>query len=88
MNTYNISVKGNEILSQVPQSNLQENMKTIRGLVWTSGGNDGDIQVELNKDENWIWQRNEGIQSELARIARLISIFALSKLSPLEGESK
>ena len=51
MNTYNISVKGNEILSQVPQSNLQENMKTIRGLVWTSGGNDGDIQVELNKDE-------------------------------------
>jgi hypothetical protein len=51
MNTYNISVKGNEILSQVPQSDLQQNLKTIRGLVWTSGGNDKDIQVELNKDE-------------------------------------
>ena len=51
MNTYNISVKGNEILSQVPQSDLQENLKTIRGLVWTSGGNDKDIQVELNMDE-------------------------------------
>ena len=51
MNTYNISVKGNEILSQVPQSDLQENLKLIRGLVWTSGGNDGDIQVSLNKDE-------------------------------------
>jgi hypothetical protein len=51
MNTYNISVNGNEILSQVPQSNLQDNLKLVRGLVWTSGGNDGDIQVELNKGE-------------------------------------
>jgi methionine salvage enolase-phosphatase E1 len=51
MNTYNISVNGNEIMSQVPQSNLQENLKLIRGIVWTSGGNDGDIQVSLNKDE-------------------------------------
>jgi hypothetical protein len=52
MNTYNISVNGNEVLSQVSQSDLQENLKTIRGLVWTSGGNDGDIEVELNKDED------------------------------------
>jgi hypothetical protein len=52
MNTYNISVNGNEILSQVSQSDLQENLRTIRGLVWTSGGNDGDIEVELNKDED------------------------------------
>jgi len=51
MNTYNISVNGNEILSQVPQSNLQDNLKLIRGFVWTSGGNDGDIQVEINKDK-------------------------------------
>jgi hypothetical protein len=51
MNTYNISVNGNEILRQVPQSNLQDNLKLIRGLVWTSGGNDKDIQIELNKDE-------------------------------------
>jgi hypothetical protein len=52
MNTYNISVNGNEILSQVSQSDLQENLRTIRGLVWTSGGNDRDIEVELNKDED------------------------------------
>ena len=52
MNTYNISVNGNEILSQVSQNDLQENLKTIRGLVWTSGGNDRDIEVELNNDEN------------------------------------
>jgi hypothetical protein len=52
MNTYNISVKGNEILSQVPQSDLQDNLKLVRGLVWTSGGNDKDIQVSINKDEN------------------------------------
>ena len=52
MNTYNISVNGNEILSQVPQSDLQENIRTIRGLVWTSGGNDEDIQVSINKNEN------------------------------------
>ena len=51
MNTYNISVNGNEILKQVPQNNLQENLKMIRGLVWTSGGNDEDIQVVLNKSE-------------------------------------
>ena len=49
MNTYNISVNGNEILSQVPQNDLQENLKLIRGLVWTSGGNDEDIKVTLNK---------------------------------------
>ena len=52
MNTYNISVKGNEILSQVPQSDLQENLRTIRGLVWTSGGGDKDIIVSLNKNED------------------------------------
>jgi methionine salvage enolase-phosphatase E1 len=51
MNTYNIEVKGVSILNQVPQSDLSNNLKIIRGLVWTSGGNDGDIQVELNKDE-------------------------------------
>ncbi len=52
MNTYNISVNGNKILSQVPQSELQENLKLIRGLVWTSGGNDRDIEVSLNKNED------------------------------------
>ena len=51
MNTYNISVNGNEILSQVPQSNLQDNLKLIRGLVWTSGGGNEDITVVLNSNE-------------------------------------
>jgi hypothetical protein len=51
MNTYNISVKGTNIISQLSQSDLQENLKLIRGLVWTSGGNDKDIKITLNKAE-------------------------------------
>jgi hypothetical protein len=51
MNTYNISVKGTNIISQLSQSDLQENLKLIRGLVWTSGGNDKDIEITLNKAE-------------------------------------
>jgi hypothetical protein len=51
MNTYNISVKGNELLSQVPQNDLQEKLKLIRGLVWTSGGNDKDITVTINNGD-------------------------------------
>ncbi len=49
MNTYNIDVNGISILSQIPQNDLQKNLKLIRGLVWTSGGNDEDIKVTLNK---------------------------------------
>jgi len=49
MNTYNIRVKGESILSQVPQKDLQDNLKLIRGLVWTSGGCDEDIEVVSNK---------------------------------------
>ncbi len=49
MNTYNIELKGISILSQIPQNDLQKNLKLIRGLVWTSGGNDEDIKVTLNK---------------------------------------
>ena len=49
MNTYNIEVKGVSILDQIPQNDLQKNLKLIRGLVWTSGGNDEDIKVTLNK---------------------------------------
>jgi len=51
MNTYNILVKGTNIVSQLSQSDLQENLKLIRGLVWTSGGNDDDIEITLNKAE-------------------------------------
>ena len=49
MNTYNIDVKGITVSSQIPQNDLQKNLKLIRGLVWTSGGNDKDIEVTLNK---------------------------------------
>ena len=52
MNTYNISVKGTNIISQLSQSDLQENLKLIRGLVWTSGGNDKDIEITLNKADH------------------------------------
>lgn len=52
MNTYNIDVKGITVLSQIPQNDLQKNLKLIRGLVWTSGGNDKDIEVTLNKSKS------------------------------------
>jgi hypothetical protein len=49
MNTYNIEVKGINVLSQIPQDDLTKNLNLIRGLVWTSGGNDSDIEIILNK---------------------------------------
>ena len=49
MNTYNINVKGIKVLCHISQNDLQENLKLIRGIVWTSGGNDKDIEVTLNK---------------------------------------
>ncbi len=52
MNTYNIQVKGVTVLERVSTDNLDENLKLIRGLVWTSGGNDSDIDVSLNNDED------------------------------------
>jgi hypothetical protein len=52
MNTYNISVNGVTILDKISQEEVQENLKLIRGLVWTSGGKDQDITVTLNKNEN------------------------------------
>jgi hypothetical protein len=51
MNTYNISVKGVKVLGELSPDDIQDNLKLIRGLVWTSGGNDKDIVVSLNKDE-------------------------------------
>jgi hypothetical protein len=44
-----IEVRGKKILSQISQKELQEKLKLIRGLVWTSGGDDKDITVILNK---------------------------------------
>lgn len=52
MNTYNIQVNGVTIVEKIAQENLQENLNLIRGLVWTSGGNDENISVILNKREN------------------------------------
>lgn len=51
MNTYNILVRGVNVIEQIAQEDLQENLKLIRGLVWTSGGGNEDITVILNKNE-------------------------------------
>lgn len=48
MNTYNIEVRGVKVLEKIPQEEIQENLTMIRGLVWTSGGNDQDIKVSIN----------------------------------------
>lgn len=48
MNTYNLSVDGKQILTQIPSDKLEETLKTIRGLVWTSGGSDKNIKIIEN----------------------------------------
>ena len=52
MNTYNISVNGVEVVAQIPQEELQTNLNLVRGLVWTSGGSDKNIEVILNKPDH------------------------------------
>ena len=52
MNTYNIQVRGISVVEQLSQQDLQDKLKLIRGLVWTSGGGDEDIIVYLNKNED------------------------------------
>jgi len=51
MNTYNIQVNGTTIVEKISQENLQKMLNQVRGLVWTSGGNDENISVILNKKE-------------------------------------
>ena len=51
MNTFNISVNGRLVLKKIPSEHLTENLKLIRGLVWTSGGSDDDIEILDNFDE-------------------------------------
>jgi len=51
MNTYNISVRGVNIIEEIAQKDLQEKLKLVRGLVWTSGGGNEDITVSLNNNE-------------------------------------
>jgi len=53
MNTYNISVEGRVVLTQIPTENIEENLKIIRGLVWTHGGSDKDIIVSINTNEQY-----------------------------------
>jgi methionine salvage enolase-phosphatase E1 len=52
MNTYDIEVNGVIVIKDIKKEELDEKMKIIRGLVWTSGGKSEDIQVSLNNDEN------------------------------------
>jgi hypothetical protein len=51
MNTYNISVEGKVVLTEISNENIEENLKIIRGLVWTNGGSDKDITVSINTNE-------------------------------------
>ena len=48
MSTFNVSVNGVEVLSQIPPEKLKESLITIRGLVWTSGGSDKNIKITEN----------------------------------------
>lgn len=49
MNTYDLNVKGIKIFKNISQKYLQENLNLLRGIVWTSGGNDSDIEIIINK---------------------------------------
>lgn len=50
MTTYNIEVNGVTIVEKVNPEDLERTLNQVRGLVWTSGGNNEDIKVILN---NW-----------------------------------
>jgi hypothetical protein len=52
MNTYNIEVNGITIVEKINPEDLDKMLSQVRGLVWTSGGNDENIKVILNKNEN------------------------------------
>lgn len=51
MNTYNVQVNGTVILEKVTKKELDEKLKIIQGIVWTSGGCSEDIEIILNNDE-------------------------------------
>lgn len=52
MNTYNIEVNGITIVERVNPEDLDGMLNQVRGLVWTSGGNNEDIKVILNNKED------------------------------------
>jgi len=49
MNTFNVSVKGKEVLTKIPQEKLAEELKKLKGLVWVLGGSNQDIKIVENK---------------------------------------
>jgi hypothetical protein len=49
MDNYDVEVNGKLVLTGVPSDKLEEELLIIRGLVWTSGGKEDDIQITLNK---------------------------------------
>lgn len=51
MNTYNVSVNGKDILTEIPSEELEGSLKVLRGLVWATGGSDEDIKVVLNNTD-------------------------------------
>ena len=52
MNTYNVSVNGVEILKEISYENLEREMRTLRPLVWLTGGNDKNITITENSLKN------------------------------------
>ena len=53
MNTFNIIVDGKNIITDIASDKLKGTLQIVRGLVWTSGGSDMNIEViENNLKEN------------------------------------
>lgn len=50
MNTYKVEYKGITIIERVLPEDLEKTLNQVRGLVWLSGKEDGEIQVSLNKN--------------------------------------
>jgi hypothetical protein len=48
MNTFNILVNGKDIITEITSDKLEGTLQIVRGLVWTSGGSDMNIQVKKN----------------------------------------
>jgi hypothetical protein len=46
MNTYDVSVKGKKIFTEISCENLENTLKELKALVWVSGGSNDDIIVE------------------------------------------
>ena len=49
MNTFNVSVNGKKILTEVPAEKLEGELKILKGLVWALGGSNKDIEIVENK---------------------------------------